>query len=74
MSIEIIRDCLLDAKDNNPEKVTVFIKKTGDNFQAFFQKGDRFLLCSPVKPTKLDTLYSAIRLMEYQEYVHVLFP
>jgi hypothetical protein len=63
-----------EQKVEEPEKVIAFIKKDGDNFQAFFQKGGSFLLCSPVKPTKIDALHAAIRLMEYPGYIDVLFP
>jgi len=56
------------------KKVIVFIEKHDDKSRAFFQKGDEILLCSPIKPNKIDALRAAILLMEYPGYVDALFP
>jgi len=54
--------------------VVVFIEKRDDGYHAFFQKGDEVSVKSPLKPTKIEALIAAIRLMECRSCVEILFP
>ena len=54
--------------------VVVFIERRDGGYYAFFQKGDEVSVRSPLKPTKIDALIAAIRLMECRSCVDSLFP